>query len=87
MLRSYVTGVTKLGKAHVRAEARLRVARLTQVPLFVSHPTLRFDLRELPKLSLAPRRDLRGAALRFPQLAQAGCHRRGYGHSLCHPPP
>jgi hypothetical protein len=27
----------KLGKPHVRAEARLRLARLTQVPLFVSH--------------------------------------------------
>jgi hypothetical protein len=37
VLRSYVTGVTKLGNAHVRAEARLRVVRLTQVPLFVSH--------------------------------------------------
>jgi Sulfotransferase domain len=37
MLRSYATAVAKVGKPHVRAEARLRVARLTQVPLFVSH--------------------------------------------------
>jgi hypothetical protein len=37
MLRAYATGVAKLGKAHVRAEARLRAARLTQIPLFVSH--------------------------------------------------
>lgn len=37
MLRSYATAVTKLGNANVRAEAKLRVARLTQIPVFVSH--------------------------------------------------
>jgi hypothetical protein len=37
MLRSYTTAVTKLGNANVRAEAKLRVARLTQIPVFVSH--------------------------------------------------
>jgi hypothetical protein len=37
MLRSYATAVKKLGNPHVRAEARLRVARLTQVPVLVSH--------------------------------------------------
>jgi hypothetical protein len=37
MLRSYANAVTKLGNAHVRAEARLRVARLTQIPALVSH--------------------------------------------------
>jgi hypothetical protein len=37
VLRPYATALMKLGKPHVRAEARLRLARLTQVPLFVSH--------------------------------------------------
>jgi hypothetical protein len=37
MLRSYATAVTKLGQPHVRAEARLRLARLTQLPMFVTY--------------------------------------------------
>jgi hypothetical protein len=37
MLRSYATAITKLGDPHVRAEAWMRVARLTQIPMLVSH--------------------------------------------------
>jgi hypothetical protein len=37
MLRSYATAVTKLGNAQARAEARVRLARLAQIPVFVSH--------------------------------------------------
>jgi hypothetical protein len=37
MLRSYVSGLSKLGKPDVRAEAKLRLARLSEIPIFVSH--------------------------------------------------
>lgn len=37
MFRSYTTAVTKLGKPHVRAEVRWRVAHLIQIPILVSH--------------------------------------------------
>jgi Sulfotransferase domain len=37
MLRSYVSGLSKLGKPDVRAEAKLRLARVSQIPIFVSH--------------------------------------------------
>jgi hypothetical protein len=37
MLRSVATAVTKLGHANARAEAKRRVARLTRIPVLVSH--------------------------------------------------